>query len=361
MPNGELDRLQAVHRFLNLEIDKDKNLQEIVELASELCETPIALITLIDKGVPYFKFKTEAVIKQEMEIDTFCMHLDKHDQLVIVSDVLFDHRFANNAYVTGKPYIRFYAGIPLTTHDGHKLGSLCVMDTLPKRLSEAQKHLLKILSKRIVQIMEFEFSLYILKKQYIQARDAEVKLRSFFESGGSCHLLIGKDLGVITFNKNMSDFIERIYQIKLHTGIKVNQVLSGMGLNHFVDECKMALEGTPISYEREIAYPNETIWWHITFDPGYNEDNEIIGISFNAYDITERKLHEQQIISQNDSLKKIAHIQSHELRRPVASILGFMELFKLNDYQASCEELKMMEISTKELDQTIRNIVNFTD
>lgn len=98
----------------------------------------------------------------------------------------------------------------------------------------------------------------------------------------------------------------------------------------------------------------------MTFDPGYNAEGEIIGISFNAYDITERKLNEQQILAKNHSLKQIAQIQSHELRRPVASILGFMEIFKDNDYKATPDELKMMGIATEELDDKIRDIVNHT-
>jgi len=360
MPQQELERLQAIHRFLNLKIDKDQNLQEIAELASELCETPIALISLIEGDKQYFKYKVGIDAEYVMRTDTFCQHLPKGDELLIIENADTDPRVLNNACVVGRPNVRFYAGIPLNTHDGHTLGSLCVIDTKPRQLSTAQQRLLKVLSKRIIQIMEFEFSLNILKEQYIQAKDSETKLRSFFESGNSCHTLLGKELRIIAFNKNMAEFIERTYGVKLYAGMPVSEVLSGPALERFVDECNMALNGTPLRYEREVVYPTETIWWAITFDPGYNAEGEIIGISFNAYDITERILHEQQIVDQNNSLKNIAHIQSHELRRPVASILGFMEIFKSNGYQASSDELMLMEYATKELDDRIRNIVDFT-
>jgi hypothetical protein len=346
---------------LNLEIDKDQNLQEIVELAAELCETPIALISLIEDDAYYLNFKVGTDIEKTLRKDTFCQYLINKGELLIITDALADSRFADNPYVTGIPYLRFYAGIPLTTHDGHNLGSLCVVDTHPKQLTEAQKHLLKILGKRVIQMMEFEFSLNILKEQYIQAKDAEIKLRSFFESGSACHLLIGKKLEIITFNKTMADFIRRIYRVELFAGILVSDVLVGPALTRFIDECNTALNGIPLRYEREIAYPEETIWWYVTFEPGYNSEGEIIGISFNASDITERKLHEQQIIDQNASLKSIAHIQSHELRRPVASILGFMEIFKASDYQTTPEDMKVMEGATRELDDKIRDIVNFTE
>lgn len=360
MPQEELDRLQAVNRFLNLEIDTGKNLQEIVELAAELCETPIALISLIDDDTYYINFKVGTDEEKTLRKDTFCQYLSKKNELLIVPDASADARFANNPYVTGKPNVRFYAGIPLTTHDGHNLGSLCVIDHHTRPISDAQKHLLRVLGKRIVQLTELELSIKILKKQYLQARDAEIKLRSFFESGSSCHLLISPELRVITFNKNMADLIRRIYRIELFAGTPVSSVLSGPALERFVNECNMALSGISLSYEREVAYPQETIWWHITFEPGFNNEGETIGISFNAYDITERKLQEKQILDQNESLKNIAHIQSHELRKPVASILGLMEIFKGNGYQSTTEELKILESATKELDDKIRDIVKFT-
>jgi hypothetical protein len=361
MPQKELERLQAVHRFLNLEIDKGKNLQEIVELASELCETPIALISLFDDDKYIFKYKVGIDTPYSKRDETFCQHLHTNCELLIIEDTLLDKRFANNLCVVGQPNIRFYAGINLNTHDGHSLGSLCVLDTKPRQLSNAQKHLLQVFSKRIIQIMEFEFSIKILKEQYLEAKTAEVKLRSFFESGGACHLLINKELEIMTFNKNMAEFIKRIYQIDLQTGIHVSRVLTGPSLERFSEECKTVLTGIPLRYEREVQYPTETIWWYITFEPCYDADSEIIGISFNAYDITERKLNEKKIVAQNESLRNIAQIQSHELRRPVASILGFMEIFKENNYQASQDELLLMEYATKELDDRIRNIVNFTE
>ncbi|MEO6520490.1 MAG: GAF domain-containing protein [Mucilaginibacter sp.] len=360
MPQQELDRLQTVHRFLTLKIDRDRNLQEIAELASELCETPIALISLIEEDKQYFKYKVGIDLEYVMRTDTFCQHLPPGNDLLIIEDSLLDTRVINNACVISEPNVRFYAGIPLNTHDGHNLGSLCVIDTQPRQINKAQQHLLKVLGKRIIQIMEFEFSLNILKEQYIQAKEAETKLRSFFESGNSCHSLIGKELEIIAFNRNMAEFIERTYNVEMHAGMKVDEILSGPALERFVDEYKTALSGIPLRYEREVTYPTETIWWAITFDPGYNAEGEIIGISFNAYNITERILHEQQILAQNDSLKNIAHIQSHELRRPVASILGFMEIFRSNGYQATHDELLLMEYATKELDVRIRNIVDYT-
>jgi GAF domain/PAS fold len=358
MPRKEIDRLQAVHRFLNLEINEDEELQEIVELASELCETPIALITLIDEDTQYFKFKVGIDLDQNIREDTFCAYLINGDKPMIVEDALLDNRFVNNPYVASIPHIRFYAGAPLITHDGHTLGSLCVLDIKPRQISPAQQHLLKALAKRVIQIMEFNLSLHIVRKQFLQS---EMKLQSFFESAGVCHLLIGKEMEVIAFNKTMADFLERVHHIQLYAGIKIGQVFKGWQLDSFLAEYAEALSGVPLKYERKADYTGETIWWYVTFEPAYNPRGEIIGASYNAIDITERKHNEKQIMTQNESLISIAYIQSHELRKPVASILGLMNLFKLNAYRATREELIMMEKAAKELDNKIRTIVNFAE
>jgi PAS domain S-box-containing protein len=361
MPKRELERLQAVHQFLGLKTNKERELQEIVELASALCKTPVALITLIDKDTQYFKFRVGTDVEQSARKNSFCQYLIDKEELLVIPDALLDIRFADIPILTSHPKIRFYAGAPLNTYDGHTLGSLCILDTKPKRLTNNQKKLLNVLGKRIVQIMEFEFVVGILKRQFMDAKDAEIKLRSFFESGGACHMLIGMDLEILAFNKNMAEFIERMYQLQIHIGLEVKDILKDKPLESFVADYNTALSGTPVKFEREYQYQDEeTIWLYVTFEAGYDPAGEIIGISYNATDITERKLQEQQILEQNEALRKIAYIESHELRKPVASILGFMELFKLDDYTSSREDLVMMGKAAEELDTKIRDIVKIT-
>jgi PAS domain S-box-containing protein len=362
MSYREFESLQAVDRFLNLKINSKDELQEIVELASVICETPIALITLMDENTQYIKFKVGTHVKRHAKADTFCQYLGQHEEeLMIVNDALKDDRFSHHPIVTGAPHIRFYAGVPLITHDGLNMGSLCVMSTEPKEFTGSQKRLIKVLGKRIIQIMEFGFSLRILKKQFLQAKNSEIKLLSFFESVGTCHLLIGTKMEVIAFNKNMADFIERFYQLKLYAGQQMKEIMKEENFDVFLTNYHKVLMGESMTYERDMILDGKVMWWSVTLEPGYNAEGEVIGISYNAADITERKVQEQQILEQNDSLMKIAHIQSHELRRPVASILGLVELFKSNDYLSTQEELMMLARAAKELDDKIRAIVALTE
>jgi len=361
MPEKELKRLDAVHRFLSLEHDKESQLQEIAGLASALFETPVALITLMDKDIQYFKVKVGTDEDQNDRENTFCQYLMNSDEVMEVQDTHKDSRFINNPIVAGTPCVRFYAGAPLITYDRHSVGSLCIIDVKPKILSVEQKHLLKMLAKWAITIMEFDLSLEVLKGQYLAAEGLEIKLKSFFESAGGIHLLIGRELDVMAFNKKMDDFIKRIYHVQLYEGIKLSRVLRGGQYNRFVNEYKQALSGMSVKYEREVDYKGQRVWWQVSFEPVYSAESNLVGVSYNAIDITERKAHEKQIIDQNESLKKIAYIQSHEMRKPVASLLGFMELFKENNYTTTKEELLLMEKTLNELDAKIRTIVNFTD
>jgi len=362
MPESELDRLGAVHRFLNFKINKEAELQEIVELAAELCETPMAVITLMDKDTLHLKYKTGTNRDQLTLSDTFCQYLLEGEELLIVPDALMDDRFSKNPSVVKGPHIRFYAGAPLVTHDGHRLGSICVLGTVPKTLTDGQQHLLKVMARRVTQFMEFEFSIAILKQQFLRAKESENKLLAFFESSVSYHMLLGMDHDVVAFNKNIANFVEKMLAVKLYEGIQINQVLKGEGLELYEQNYERALSGVGVRLERRIEYANgEIYWWDVVFDPAYGSDGEIIGVSYNATDITERKIHEQEILAKNHSLQQIAHIQSHEFRKPIASILGLINIFKAEGYKATAEELKVLERAAEELDYKIRAIVALTD
>ncbi|QQL49954.1 PAS domain S-box protein [Mucilaginibacter ginkgonis] len=360
MPQRELQRLQEIHRFLNLNIDKDHELQEIAELASELLDCPIALITLMDGETQYFLYKVGTDLKQNAIKDSFCKHLTQ-ENLLIIPDTTKDLKFRNTSCVTASPFIRFYAGAALLTHDQHQLGSICVMGTEPKTLSKGQQHLLKVLAKRVIQITEFEFSINLLKEQFIKSRESEIKLRSFFETSSALHLLVDKNLQVFDFNKNFADFLRQMYDVELMQGLPVGKVLHGEALKSFIGDFEKALNGEMVSFERKVGYRNDQeIWWYVTFEPGLNPEGEIIGISYNALDITERKLNEAQIIAQNKSLREVALWQSHELRRPVATILGLMDIYKARKKSLD-KELLMLEKVTKELDERVKEIVGNID
>lgn len=358
MYRNEHKRVEAVNRFLTLEISKEEEIQRIVDMAAVICKTKVALVTLLDHDTQHIRFKFGSDLVQTSRSVAFCNYAIEQKETFVVNDAFLDARFVKNPLVTGDPNIRFYAGSNLTTQDGYHLGSLCVLDDVPKELSGEQQQMLELLSKQIIHIMEFDSSIKFLKEQFLQAKSSEDKLRSFFESSSSCHLLLGEDLKVIAYNRALSTFINKIGRDKIEVG---SQILAHVHLSYkeeYIACHKLAMEGQSTYIEKRLNYENETVHWYMSFEPARNSGGEIIGVSYNATDITQRVAQEQMVLEQNQALKRIAFIQSHELRRPVSSILGFMNLFKYNNYLADKEDLMMMEKAVVELDLKVREIVS---
>ncbi|NCD70102.1 PAS domain-containing protein [Mucilaginibacter agri] len=351
---------QATHRLLGLDINRENELRELACMATSLFSVEFASIVLEDSEVLYANKTLSKKAEEHIKSSRLLTYLARRKRMLVISDIAENQRFANDAVKVNKQVFSFYLTIPFFTHDGYHAGNLILMGHQPKKIGAQQQHLLKILIKRILQLIELDNSLRVVKEQYTAARETEIKLMSFFESSASCHLLIGKELEVIVFNKNMAELLQSHHNVVLYPGINVDKILKGPYLEDFLIDYEKALSGTVVKYEREVVYNQDTIWWQVTFEPCYSREGEIVGISYNATDITERKHHEQKIVNQNQHFRTIAHIQSHELRRPVASIMGLMYLFKEDGYKANPEELMLMERAVNELDCKIREIVKIS-
>ena len=138
LPDNEQARLQALKDYEVLDTGAEASFDSIVTLASQLCQAPIALVSLVDTERQWFKAR-EGLGAQETHRDlAFCAHAIHQPTPLIVENALEDPRFKDNPLVLGEPNIRFYAGAPLITPEGFALGTLCVIDTKPRTLTEHQ-------------------------------------------------------------------------------------------------------------------------------------------------------------------------------------------------------------------------------
>ncbi|OIN57572.1 GAF domain-containing protein [Arsenicibacter rosenii] len=150
LPANESARLKALASYNILDTLPEQTYDDIVRTASEICRTPIAAINLIDTDRQWTKAKKRLADGDIPRIHSFCAHtILKPDEPLIVQDARLDERFADNPLTTGAPYVIFYAGIPLTDPDGYALGSLCVVDSRPRTLTDNQILSLKTLAKLV--------------------------------------------------------------------------------------------------------------------------------------------------------------------------------------------------------------------
>lgn len=150
----ETKRLKVLWQYDVLDTVPEELFDDLTELAARICEAPIALISLVDEDRQWFKSKVGVTLNETSRDISFCAHAIKQQDLFIIPDATKDLRFANNPLVTSDPKIRFYAGAPLIAPDGEALGSLCVIDKVPRELSSEQQQALRVLARHVMVQLE---------------------------------------------------------------------------------------------------------------------------------------------------------------------------------------------------------------
>ena len=180
VPANEDDRLAALRSYNILDTAEELDFDELTTLASAICQTPIALVSLVDDKRQWFKSHLGLGISETPREQSFCAHaISSPDEIMIVDDARTDARFASNPLVTGDLNIVFYAGVPLINEDGFALGSLCVIDHHQKKLSEGQISALKILAKQVITKLEARRKVIVLERLNQEVRDANVFIQKF--------------------------------------------------------------------------------------------------------------------------------------------------------------------------------------
>lgn len=176
----EAQRLAALQQYTILDTPAEAEFDDFTKLASGICHTPIALISLVDAGRQWFKSKRGLDAPETPRDISFCGHAIHGREILEVPNALEDERFSDNPLVSSGPNIRFYAGAPLVTPEGHAIGTLCVIDSVPRQLSEAQRESLAALGRQVVRQLELKRALAQTRDMAARREESEERFHQLF-------------------------------------------------------------------------------------------------------------------------------------------------------------------------------------
>ncbi|WP_310566740.1 sensor histidine kinase [Hydrogenophaga sp.] len=341
-PEREAERLARLRDFGVLDTLPEQAFEDITALASSICGTPMALISLIDEKRQWFK-SVKGMDTRETDRDmAFCAHaiLQPYDMME-VPDAQQDWRFKDNPLVMGAPNIRFYAGMPITTPDGLALGTVCVADREARQLTDTHRSALQSLASLVLHLLERDRQ----HKEHARREAAEAERRLEYLSAAS---LTGRDLMAFVDPGHVYRFANATYLDywgRTREDLVGRPVAEVMGTPQYEALARggldQALAGRQASFESTIDFPGQgSRHVETTYVPARNDAGDIIGVVVRTHDIHTLKLREEQLRASVSLLEhktleqqRFIHIISHDLREPINSISNFSGLL-MDDHLA---------------------------
>src|ERR1700685_937273 len=312
LPENEIARLLALQRYAILDTFPEQEFDDLSRLAAMICGTRIALVSLVDTDRQWFKAKVGIDDAETPRDVAFCGHAILQKDVMVVPDALADARFRSNPLATAGPNIRFYAGAPLITQDGHALGTLCVLDRVPRELTSEQKQALKALSRLVVAQIELRRSVSDQSLAIRERRRAEEELDQLFTLSLDMLCIAGFD-----------GYFKRINPAWEGTlGIPKEELLSRPYVDFVhpddreatIREARKMDQGElTISYENRYRSADGTYLW-LLWNATPNKSLKLIFAV--ARDITQRKQTERRLATGYAVTNLLADAESLEMASP---------------------------------------------
>jgi signal transduction histidine kinase/ActR/RegA family two-component response regulator len=336
----ESERLRVLASYNVLDTPPEAPFEELARLATRLCGTPMAVVTLVDDHRQWFKAEIGLNVRETPRSIAFCAHTIEGSGLFQVTDAREDTRFASNPLVTGTPHLRFYAGVPLQVEGGCRLGALAVLDREPRCLTPEQQADLESLARQVVLVLE-ERRLRILAE--IASRDAKRQSDSLLMIAGRVARLGAWELDVVRQKVVWSDIVADIHDMPRGFSPDLDRALlfyvepDRSTLARAVAACQE--DGSPFDHELVLrpASGGPLRWVRAIGEAVRNAEGRITHLRGACQDITERKraeLHRETLERQLRQAQKMESIGTlaggiaHDFNNILGAILGNVELVR---------------------------------
>lgn len=336
LPANEPERLKALRRYGVLDTAAEPAFDNLVELASRICDVPIALVSLVDSDRQWFKSRIGLDVSETHRDYAFCAHaILRPDEVLHIEDALLDPRFADNPLVTGPPHIRFYAGAPLITADDFALGTVCTIDVRPRRLSAGQVASLRALARVASLLLDDRLHARWESERVTETHRLEIeRLVTIATQTLDLHVFIDRDLVFRSVNETYLRYwdvpreavigkrLDEIERDELSRSDELRPLLS------------RAFGGVSSTVRTLVSYPTmgPRHMEHAVL-PARAESGTTIGAVVRSHDVTELVEKSEALSVTTKKLEDVVltqqrfiHLLSHDLREPINTIMNFTDL-----------------------------------
>lgn len=320
-----MDRLHDLLSYQILDTPAEKELDDFARIAAELCDTPIALVTLLDDEWQYFKANIGLDMDGVCSRDSFCQYtINNPEEVLVIEDALYDDRVKDLPLVVHHPHVRFYTGAPLVTPNGNVLGALCVIDDQPRKISEKKKQVMQLLAQKTMDFLN-DRKLMLQQKENMAYNASQLRKLTDQVPGlvYQFEMTPEKEISFKFISKGIS---------ALHPSLTPEKVKEDPEFIFSVihpDDLPKVMKGIEASYqeltiwnaEYRVVQDDQSVQWHMGKSyPEKRQDGTVVWYG-TVQNITNRVEYEHAI-------EKIALNISHVLRKPVCSLLGLSQLLQ---------------------------------
>jgi PAS domain S-box-containing protein len=345
LPENEAERLDVLHSLSILDTAPEESFDDLARLASQICGTPIALVSLVDTDRQWFKSRVGITTTETSRDIAFCSHAILQTDLFLVLDTSIDERFSDNPLVTGEPHIRFYAGTPLITSEGAAIGTLCVMDQEPRWLSVEQIESLKIITRQVVRQIEQRRDLASIAQISLDIHQVGEKLRLSQERFELA--ILGSSGGIWDWNMKTKEvfFSPRWKSILGYADHEIPNHLEEWTQRLHPEDGQRVQTALAAYLKREIStydleyrlrHKDGTYRWILSRSAAlWDDQGKPYRMAGSHIDITDRKQAEEIVEKAFQKERELSELKSrfismasHEFRTPLTSIVLYAELLK---------------------------------
>ncbi|MDM7862107.1 ATP-binding protein [Alteromonas sp. ASW11-36] len=356
LPDNEVERLAALQSYNIMDSDADPVLDDLTDIIAELCNVPIALVSLVDDHRQWFKAACGLNAEQTDKDIAFCAHAIHGDDIFEVSNALDDPRFHDNPLVTGDPHIRFYAGMPLITEDNFALGTLCVIDTKPRILTDKQRQFLRSLAGEVVTRFELERkNRQLMQAQQLQRLISDTNQDYIFVKDEDFRIVFANKAFMTLYPENMQDKIIGYTTVEDYKPEEAEQ---------FLADDRYAFANGRIERFETIVFPDGATRTLFTTKLRFKDTenaNYILGV---ARDVTEREALIDSLKKSNADLDEFAYVASHDLRSPLTAIRRLIEWVKDDAVgkldPESLRHIEMIETRADRMNRLLSDLLQYS-